>query len=220
MKPLPVLTPDPSLLFSNDLILMVNSVTGSIHASHFLESAMDRMMVLIEGNGSMPTVSSLTKTLDQIQEDSLRSLVFSPDFSLAFSMDRLATTPGTLGVALLDDQGRVDDVVVLETSLKPFQPGSSISHVDYATYTNSPDFLMRFMQDRGVTLAESVLRSGGQGPIGPKLMRILQQLGYAIPQLPSITSPLLLFQNTSDSSNSRFYHPFGITLLSTPRPIH
>jgi len=46
--------------------------------------------------------------------------------------------------------------VILEISLNPYAQGSSISHVDYTTHTNTSYFLMRFLQDRGVSLQKTI----------------------------------------------------------------
>jgi hypothetical protein len=185
------LTPDPSSFLANQLILLVNPSTNAIHPNQFLESAMDRLLKIIKIDNkptSIP-ISEFTKKLNKIQASSLSELIKSPDFEETKEMGKLSTEPGSLGIDL------EDETIILETSLKPFQPGSSISHVSYANYTHTPDFLMRFMQDRGLTLEEAVRRGGGERPIGPLLLRIFEEIGYSTTENPDNTPPLLIFQS-------------------------
>ncbi|KAL7311783.1 hypothetical protein PS15m_009502 [Mucor circinelloides] len=187
------LTPDPSPFLANQLIRMVNPTSASaLHTTQFLESAMDRLMIVqdYESNNVAISVSNYTKQLNRIQATSISEVVKSPEFVFAKEMGYLATKAGSLGLDISSDL----DPIILETALQPFQPGSSISHVDYATYTQSPDFLMRFMQDRGLTLAEAIKRGGGDGPIGPLLLRIFEELGYSTINSPNTVPPLLIYQ--------------------------
>lgn len=80
---------------------------------------------------------------------------------------------------------------ILETSLNPLQVGSSISHCDYITYSNTSDFLMRYLQDRGKTLGQSIHMGGDSslGPIGPLLRQTLESLGYASSNNPNPYTP-------------------------------
>lgn len=93
----------------------------------------------------------------------------------AKAMYELGTKAQSLGFVAPNDSSVM---LVLETGLSPFQSGSSISHVDYAMYGDSADFLMRYMQDRGLTLEQAMARSGSSSPIGPKLRKVLKTLGY------------------------------------------
>ncbi|KAF1800578.1 hypothetical protein V8B55DRAFT_1578977 [Mucor lusitanicus] len=191
------LTPDPSPFMANQLIRMLNPTsTSALHSTQFLESAMDRLMTVLDYDSSSMTispsmsVSDYTSQLNRIQAVSISDLTTSPGFAAAKEMGYLATKAGSLGLDISPDL----DPIVLETALQPFQPGSSISHVDYATYTKSPDFLMRFMQDRGLTLAEAIKRGGGTGPIGPLLLRVFEELGYSTVNHPNTVPPLLFYQ--------------------------
>lgn len=187
------LTPDPSPFLANQLIRMVNPTSASaLHTTQFLESVMDRLMIVLdyESDNVAISVSNYTRQLNRIQATSISEVVKSPEFVFAKEMGYLATKAGSLGLDISSDL----DPIILETALQPFQPGSSISHVDYATYTQSPDFLMRFMQDRGLTLAEAIKRGGGDGPIGPLLLRIFEELGYSTINSPNTVPPLLIYQ--------------------------
>ncbi|KAI8642246.1 hypothetical protein BD408DRAFT_443606 [Parasitella parasitica] len=190
------LTPDPSPFLANQLIRMLNPTsTSALHSTQFLESAMDRLMTVLDyenGNASV-SVSKYTGQLNRIQATTISDLTRSPEFASAKEMGYLATKAGSLGLDISSEL----EPIVLETALQPFQPGSSVSHVDYAKYTESPDFLMRFMQDRGLTLAEAIKR-GGQGvdgqPIGPLLLRVFEELGYSTVNSPNTAPPLLIYQ--------------------------
>ncbi|GAA5801878.1 hypothetical protein HPULCUR_007335 [Helicostylum pulchrum] len=190
------ITPDPSPFMSNQLMLMLNPTTTAIHPNQFLESAMDRLLKIIKVDDK-PTsiaVSDFTRKLNSIDVNNLQQLVLDPKFSFARDMNRYATVEGSLGIESSDEE-----VIVLETALKPFQSGSSVSHVAYQKYTSSKDFLMRFMQDRGVTLEDAVKRGGGTGPIGPLLLRVFEELGYATVDSPDTVPPLLIFQDSNHS---------------------
>lgn len=157
---------------------------------------MDRLMTVLDYDSNTmvlspsDSVSNYTSQLNRIQATSISDLTAAPGFAAAKKMGYLATRARSLGLDISPDL----DPIVLETALQPFQPGSSISHVDYATYTKSPDFLMRFMQDRGLTLAEAIKQGGGDGPIGPLLLSVFEELGYSTVNQPNTVPPLLIYQ--------------------------
>lgn len=192
------ITPDPSPFLANQLISMLNPTsTSALHPYQFLESAMDRLMTVLEyDNDNIPisssiSVSKYTSQLNKIRAATISDLTKAPGFVPAKEMGYLATKSGSLGLDISSEL----DPIVLETALQPFQPGSSISHVDYTKYTKSPDFLMRFMQDRGMTLAEAIKRGGGgNGPIGPLLLKVFEELGYSTINSPNTIPPLLIYQ--------------------------
>ncbi|CAG8660779.1 15098_t:CDS:2, partial [Cetraspora pellucida] len=79
------------------------------------------------------------------------------------------------------------NAVILETSLIPYIRGSSISHVDFKTYVNTSDFLMRYSNNWLDTLDGCVSKGGNfsGGPIGPLLRSIMETLGYATAHYPN-----------------------------------
>jgi hypothetical protein len=187
-------TPDPSPLLANQFIMLVNPISNALHTNQFVESAMDRLIHILvydENNAIAETrsLSTITKQLNHIQANNVTELLNSPEFYPALEMNNISTEPYSLGVILSSEEE--DDIIVLETGLKPFQPGSSISHVAYEGYTHTPDFLMRYMQDRGMTLDDAVKRGGGKGPIGPMLLRILEEIGYSTIKNPNNIPPLI-----------------------------
>lgn len=208
------MTPDPTL----------NGVDANSPVSFlgFFESAFDKYMINIP-KGSR--ISQLTDQLNKFsgssislnsglqfknQDDFVSKFTSSPNYKLAQSMLTLSTTPNSLGF-LPHDTSKADDAIVLETSLTPFQPGSSVSHVDYKTYNNTSDFLMKFLADRGVDLNTLItIRSDSKTnkndlrlAIGPKLTTLLETLGYTTsshtnPYKPSVD----IVSNSLNSSES------------------
>ena len=187
-----VLTPDPSPLLANQLISMVNPSNNAMHPNQFLESAMDRLLRIIKVDNKTTSIpiSDYTKRLNKIEATSVAELMRSPAFQETKDFNKIATEAETLGIHLSSQK----NPVTLETSLRPFQPGSSISHVSLAHYSHTPDFLMRFMQDRGLSLEEAVKQGGGTGPIGPLLMRIFEEIGYSTVETPDVIPPLLVYK--------------------------
>lgn len=171
----------------------VESITQNSYTfSGFYESAFDKYMVVLP---KLTSTTATTKSLDEFNggigtqysdfTTYFLDFVQSPQYQLALQMYQICTTARDLGF-MPANGSTADDVLVLETSLNPFAEGSSISHVDYNTYTNTSDFLMRYLQDRGVTLSQAIARGGG-GPIGPRLIRVLESLGYSTINNPNVT---------------------------------
>ncbi|KAK9762189.1 hypothetical protein K7432_012312 [Basidiobolus ranarum] len=167
--------------------VLVSATTELYIFGGFVENMFDKFLV------EYPSLRPLTETVDLLDRfasgpgtifgsegEFNRTFYYSPQYRLASRMLNLATTPRTL--AFLPQNATSNEPIILETSLNPYIPGSSISHFDFRTFTNSPDFLMRFMEDRGVSLEEDVVRGGSYlgGPIGPQLISILETLGYVI----------------------------------------
>ncbi|KAI7859856.1 hypothetical protein BDC45DRAFT_474726 [Circinella umbellata] len=71
------------------------------------------------------------------------------------------------------------EIMVLETSLSPFQDGSSLTHVDQSTYATTDDYLMCYSAMRGISL-NNLSKFHPLGPLGPSLVRVLAKLGYFI----------------------------------------
>ena len=68
-----------------------------------------------------------------------------------------------------------NDVVILETSLNPFNSGFSIAHVDLQTYENTADFLMTDTYPDGKSLDDMMASANSTytyGPIGPNIRKI------------------------------------------------
>ncbi|CAG8731290.1 8955_t:CDS:2, partial [Funneliformis mosseae] len=102
----------------------------------------------------------------------------------------------------------VSDAVILETAINPFVQGSSVSHMDFATYLNTSDFLMMYKAVVGKTI-EELIKDGGNYPggvIGPKLKLMLETIGYTTEDNPNPYKPKPFKEEKAISSaiNRRF----------------
>ncbi|CAJ0840512.1 14906_t:CDS:2 [Entrophospora sp. SA101] len=153
----------------------------------FIEMAFDKYIVFLS-DGKL--LSNTTAQINQLFTGSgdttsfanldafIKAFSTTPQFKIGQKMLDVVTKEKTLGF-LPHDKSSVKDSVILETSLKPFQHASSISHVDYKTYTNTSEFLMTFLQESGRTLNDSIAIGGNlnAGAIGPQTLSILETLG-------------------------------------------
>jgi len=182
----------------------------------FLELESDRLITLLP---SSQPLSSVTDELNQFQfsiditeVQFTKAFTASPQFPIAQDMFKKATTRGTLGflldrsissnTPLTPDQIK-NDVLLLETSLNPYSPGSSVGHVDMKTYLNTSDFLMIFTYPRRRTIGEIMKQVGSTdttGPIGPQLRRVLELMGYQINK--EYTPPVLASLESNDTATS------------------
>ncbi|CAJ0905273.1 9771_t:CDS:2 [Entrophospora sp. SA101] len=88
----------------------------------------------------------------------------STKYKIATDMLKHATTPLSFGLLKkgLDFQDIVvnntanDQLFYLETSINPYLPGSSVSHVSQALYLKSVEFLMTFQETPGKTLKDAI----------------------------------------------------------------
>ncbi|CAB4399074.1 unnamed protein product [Rhizophagus irregularis] len=159
----------------------------------------ERQVDLLTNFNCGQPVTSLADQLNQFQinaegteQDFMNSFSKSPQFSIAKDMYNRAENHGTMGFVLssniqpntqLTTDQIQNDIILLETSLNPFQPSSSIGHVDFQTYKNTSDFLMMFTYPPGRTLNDMMSLSGSTkttGPMGPKLRLLLGILGYDV----------------------------------------
>ncbi|CAG8456751.1 4929_t:CDS:2, partial [Dentiscutata erythropus] len=149
--------------------------------NRFLESAFDKYMIYIPTGERISTI--ITKELDKFTNKSnnqfssfqnfASKFKASPQYKISLDMMKKAITPFSLGF-LPHGYTNASDAVILETSLKPYTEGSSISHVDLTTYNSTSDFLMKFLADQKITLEN---KTNGNNPIGPKLKLVLETLG-------------------------------------------
>ncbi|KAG5463131.1 MAG: hypothetical protein BJ554DRAFT_1571 [Olpidium bornovanus] len=150
--------------------------------SGFVENAFDRFLVETATNAP---VSARTAALNKIFSGpsttfaSLQAFTTAVQASDIFKtnageMFRLSTTAQSLAFVTAGKQK-----LSLETSLSPYQPGSSVSHADLKTFSDT-----RFRVDPGVSLADAVQKGEG-GPLGPTLLGVLESLGYATKANPN-----------------------------------
>ncbi|CAO3632143.1 unnamed protein product [Cunninghamella echinulata] len=69
------------------------------------------------------------------------------------------------------------NLLIMETSLNPFSPGSTLSHVDYTHYHQSPDYLMTYTSSPGVAISDLKYSTI---PFSSRLLHVLAALGYCI----------------------------------------
>ncbi|RIA95644.1 hypothetical protein C1645_756933 [Glomus cerebriforme] len=176
------LTPNPSFLFVNPEDSDVKN--GTITFTGFQEYILDKFLVLTKDNSSTTLITNKLNQFTPIstnftdEKDFITAFTKSPQYIETTNMFQNSITRGTLAIRLPDN----GDNVLLETSLVPYKPGSTLSHVDFNTFSNTTDFLMRFKAPRQAILDDLTTINGNDpnytNPIGPKTIRILQALGY------------------------------------------
>ncbi|RIA82642.1 hypothetical protein C1645_496971 [Glomus cerebriforme] len=188
------LTTDPSFLE------MLTDQNQPVTFTGFTETAFDKYMVNAKIKGQSPKrmtdyASSLNNfaqigTQFQNVQDLLDTFGNSPSFQISSSL--IADSQTTKTFAFQPHNAKnTDDLIFLETNLNPFQQGSSISHVDIVTFNNNSDFLEVFNAKRGQTLDQVLAATGGTYPIGPKLLSVLETLGYTTANNPTPYKPRL-----------------------------
>ncbi|ORX88708.1 hypothetical protein K493DRAFT_306400 [Basidiobolus meristosporus CBS 931.73] len=190
----------PNILISNSSDLYV--------FNGFVENIFDKYLVeypsltpLTETTDSLNAFASGPGTIFNSEEEFSTMFAHSPQADVAKRTFSLATTGKTLAFLPKNITG-AEKPVILETSLSPYAQGSSVSHVDFKTYSNTPDFLMRYMEDRGVSLETTVYKTGNNpgGAVGPQVSLILQSLGYTINPNPRPLFEILPMSGGSDAS--------------------
>ncbi|KAI8060104.1 hypothetical protein BC940DRAFT_312778 [Gongronella butleri] len=101
--------------------------------------------------------------------DMVNSWTTSTYLTRASALYQACTTNGAVTLAGVG--------LTMETSLHPYVDGSSLAHVDYSTYVDSPDYLMTYAGKSGITVA-SMTSQYPAGPVGPHLVQALQAIGY------------------------------------------
>ncbi|RIA82646.1 hypothetical protein C1645_729141 [Glomus cerebriforme] len=172
-----------------EISISSSDATRQFKFNGFLESAFDRYMIHIPtGNKTSAFTGELNKFQEivgvnfQNEVDFVTKFHNSPQYQIAKTMMSFAVSPNTLGF-LPRGATKADDAIILETSLQPYQQGSSVSHVDLKTYNNTGDFLMKFLADHGANLDNLIAarignnNGGHNAAIGPKLKLVLETLG-------------------------------------------
>ncbi|CAG8434808.1 4191_t:CDS:2 [Scutellospora calospora] len=169
------LTPDISFIPEGDSKLKFNG---------FTESAFDKYIInLSTGHRTSEITNQLNEFAGGVGTEFSSEAQFkskfkaSPQYSISRNMMKTMITPYSLGF-LPHDSNSSTQAVVLETSLCPYEQGSSVSHVDLNTYNATSDFLMKYLADRGATMSALTELRGCANIIGPKLILILETLGY------------------------------------------
>ncbi|RHZ82651.1 hypothetical protein Glove_106g6 [Diversispora epigaea] len=185
------ISPIPGLTFESDDPTLMDPV----FFQGFAETIFDKFVMVLpdsdDPSGTPPTpFSNFTKQLNNFgppntnfstADDFFSKLTNSPEWDVAKYLFKKATLEKSMMFVPRDTD--IIDGTVLETSLDPYAPGSSISHVSEALYTGTSDFLMRFALEPGITINDLIMNGGNYsgGAIGPKLSSIMNSLGYATP---------------------------------------
>lgn len=175
------LTPSPSFIFTNPE--EIDGIKeGPITFTGFEEYILDRHLVLTKDNSSLTLISEkinkfvpLNTKFDN-QKAFLDEFTKSPEYKETEIMFKNAITRASVAIRLADGEN-----ALLETSLVPYKPGSTFSHVDFDSFGNTTDFLMRFKAPRQVILDDLTPINGNDpdytNPIGPKTISIFKSLG-------------------------------------------
>ncbi|CAG8487377.1 15954_t:CDS:2 [Racocetra persica] len=204
------ITPDLSLVTDDDSKLKFNG---------FMESAFDKYIIyLSSGRKTSEVTDKLNKfpggtdaKFSNMKEFKAKFKA-SPQYELALDMMKTMTTPYSLGF-LPHDSTESAQAIILETNLNPYCQGSSVSHVDFNTYNNTCDFLMKYLADHGATMRTITTSRGCTDAIGPELILILETMGYATSNNPNPYKP-----NVTITSNNFNPNIKGIVESVSPNP--
>ncbi|CAG8511202.1 10277_t:CDS:2 [Funneliformis caledonium] len=172
------LTPIPSV--EGEL----NENSGMIF-NGFIENIFDKYLIFLSSGEYVSNITTVINTIVnekgkfyETPKDFIIKFKSSPQYLQSQMMLKTATIPFSLGF-LPKNANDSSEAIVLETTLNPFQTGSSLGHVDYKTYMNTSDFLMTYKQGSGLTLGDYMSIGGNYtgGPIGPKLRQVLKTMG-------------------------------------------
>ncbi|RHZ70621.1 hypothetical protein Glove_269g29 [Diversispora epigaea] len=182
----------------------------------FVEYIFDKFMVVLPSGKRVTDISkqlnNFTGGVFNSTNEFVSEFKASPQYPLAEQMFTYATTSNSLGLLPVGSND-ISKAIILETSLVKYVSGSSVSHVDYQTYSNTSDFLMRYLQNHGIRLSQFI-KSGGDysgGPIGPKLRLFLSWIGYTIRN----ETVDILYEPTTDNNNgeSNAHHNYPPTII-------
>jgi len=191
---------------------------GSGSSFQFSEFSFDKFMVLMSTGQRMSDITAQLNAFStgagaQIRDINAFASAFttSPQYQIAKNTFNFAITKGAMGF-LPQGETNLNNAVLLETSLNPYQQGSSVSHVDFATFSKNSDFLMRFLADKGISLGDAIVQNGNfsGGAVGPKLLKVLESLGYTTQANPN---PIRPAESTSSSSSILYPSVFNSVLL-------
>ncbi|CAG8639249.1 2706_t:CDS:2, partial [Racocetra persica] len=174
-------------------ITMDGDVTKPITYYGFVETIFDAFLVTAEGDKFSNFTDQLNDftplgTKFQNQQAFLDSFMNSTQYNFAKMVLNYSQTPNSM-VFLANPQS---ELIWLETTLFPYLKGSSISHFSLQIYDNTTDFLMTYLQRPGRSLETAMKQNNATCAIGPKLLLLLETIGYATPSKPNpeIPSPI------------------------------
>ncbi|KXN71618.1 hypothetical protein CONCODRAFT_78246 [Conidiobolus coronatus NRRL 28638] len=170
---------------------------GKAKINNFYESIFDRYVVLTQNKQSLSSVTDvingyLVDNKDRIfrsKEEAFKNFVDSSQYQVAKDLLNTAQTEGSMEFVFNTTSKTPFSSLVLETSLKPYAPSSSISHASAKNYLNTKEFLMKHEMSSGNSLSKLVSSVGSgswdTAPYGPGLIAVLETIGYPTNQNPS-----------------------------------
>lgn len=130
--------------------------------------------------------TSFTSTTQQLNHFSGSNATFRNMVDLAnawYASDEYTSSKRlyTKAVTFLDVLAVIDNepLLFLETSVNPFSSGSSLCHVDQSQYLNTTEYLMVYLANAGIDIYQ-LDQMFPQGPLGPKLLKVMATLGYRV----------------------------------------
>ncbi|KAI9189917.1 hypothetical protein H9P43_001350 [Blastocladiella emersonii ATCC 22665] len=104
-----------------------------------------------------------------------------------------AAAAGTGGLTVIAADTTTSSTIWIESSLAPYEAGSSLDHVSYRRHGDTAEFLMIYSLPHGTTLAQLVAKTAAPWTgIGSKTLDALRALGYRLlPSAPGLMDPML-----------------------------
>lgn len=167
------LTPYPKFIIKSNRFIF----------SGFREYALDRHLVLTKTNHRLTIITNKLNQFVHIKSNYTNKIEFARDFIKssqyieAKEMFNYSVTRNSIFFELPDE----NENVFMETSLVPYVPSSSFTHIDYNTYNNTTEFLMRYKAPRKVVLDDLKKINGNDNeytnPIGNKTIQMMKMIG-------------------------------------------
>ncbi|OAD02950.1 hypothetical protein MUCCIDRAFT_80964 [Mucor lusitanicus CBS 277.49] len=150
-------------------------------------------------NNNSDSYTSFTSFTQQLNRFSSSNATFRNMVDLAnawYTSDEYTSSKRlyTKAVTFLDVLAVIDNepLLFLETSVNPFSSGSSLCHVDQSQYLNTTEYLMVYLANAGVDINQ-LDQVFPQGPVGPKLLKVMATLGYKVKGNISTDRPSLSY---------------------------
>ncbi|CAI2167408.1 3557_t:CDS:2 [Funneliformis geosporum] len=180
-------------IFSSGSNATSNLPFGSFEFTGFYETIFDKF-IMINNDGKQEKLSMLANELNQFSgknklfthlssfNDEFRN---SPQYEAAKKMLSLSMVKNSL-IFMPKGTTKINDGLILETSLGTYATGSSIVHVDYNKYSRDSDFLMIYNSVAGISMNDLIKKTGNRTgtAIGPKLLKALNSIGYTLADNP------------------------------------
>lgn len=191
----------------------------------FVEFPFDKFISANASSGDFSPFSAVTKQLNQFYNanalfhtaiDFANAWYVSDAYKQASNMYQKSITVRDTTI-MINNQ----PILLLETGISPFSDGSTLCHVDLDTNVNSSEYLMVYVANRGVTLGD-LRKKYSLGPLGPKLLTIMANLGYQINSSYNIASiqPSLSYWSPSSDLVGTSSNPTPAQVTMTNGPAH